>query len=217
VASRSPSGAWTHTLLVASARIQERTLNPSMQSAPTRHRLLIEATRLFGIFAPCKWPTQSCRISVKMARMPRRKTTVCIDDGLLQAAKVAAARTGKREYEVFEDALRRHLGFAGTVGRIWSGISPQNAPNEEEAAGIAGEELARRPRGTLPATVGLTPGPTSARCDRIQRVQPKKPRWSEVMVGPWVNRLFVNESASVAGGYPRVGVASGELRWGLGG
>jgi hypothetical protein len=74
--------------------------------------------------------------------MTRKKTTVYIDEALLRAAKVAAAHTGKREYEVFEEALRRHLGFAGTVERIWAGISPQDAPSEEEAARIAAEELA---------------------------------------------------------------------------
>lgn len=74
--------------------------------------------------------------------MTRKKTTVYIDEALLRAAKVAAARTGKREYEVFEDALRRHLGFAGTVERIWAGINPQDAPSEQEAARIAADELA---------------------------------------------------------------------------
>ena len=37
--------------------------------------------------------------------MVRKKTTVYIDEALLRAAKVAAARSGKREYEVFEEAL----------------------------------------------------------------------------------------------------------------
>lgn len=74
--------------------------------------------------------------------MARRKTTVYIDEALLRAAKVAAARSGKREYEVFEEALQRHLGFAGAVERIWAGISPDEAPSEEEAARIAAEELA---------------------------------------------------------------------------
>lgn len=84
----------------------------------------------------------ACRFSVKMAFMTRKKTTVYIDEALLRAAKVAAARAGKREYEVFEDALRRHLGFAGTVERIWAGISPRDAPSEDEAARIVAEELA---------------------------------------------------------------------------
>ena len=74
--------------------------------------------------------------------MGRKKTTVYIDEALLRAAKVAAARSGKREYEVFEDALRRHLGLAGVVERIWAGISPEQAPSEEEATRIAAEELA---------------------------------------------------------------------------
>ncbi|WP_046468292.1 hypothetical protein [Allosalinactinospora lopnorensis] len=74
--------------------------------------------------------------------MARKKTTVYIDESLLRAAKIAAARSGKREYEVFEEALRRHLGFTEIVERIWSGISPEDAPGEEEAARIAAEELA---------------------------------------------------------------------------
>ena len=74
--------------------------------------------------------------------MVRKKTTVYIAEALLRAAKVAAARSGKREYEVFEEALKRHLGFAGTAERIWAGISPEDAPTEEEAARLAAEELA---------------------------------------------------------------------------
>jgi hypothetical protein len=74
--------------------------------------------------------------------MARKKTTVYIDEALLRAAKVAAARSGKREYEVFEDALTRHLGLASTVERIWSGITPEEAPGEDEAARVAAEELA---------------------------------------------------------------------------
>lgn len=84
--------------------------------------------------------------------MARKKTTVYIDEGLLRAAKVVAARTGKHDYEVFEDALRQHLGLAGTLERIWAGITPQDAPDDVEAARIAAEELAavraeRSPRG----------------------------------------------------------------------
>jgi hypothetical protein len=74
--------------------------------------------------------------------MARKKTTVYIDESLLRAAKIAAARSGKREYEVFEEALRRHLGFTEVVERIWAGISEQDAPSEEEAYRIAAEELA---------------------------------------------------------------------------
>lgn len=74
--------------------------------------------------------------------MVRKKTTVYIDESLLRAAKMAAAGSGQREYEVFKSALREHLGLAGTVERIWAGIDPDAAPDEEEAARIADEELA---------------------------------------------------------------------------
>ena len=74
--------------------------------------------------------------------MARKKTTVYIDEALLRAAKVEAARSGRREYEVFEEALRQHLSLAGVVGRIWSGISSGEAPSDEEAARIATGELA---------------------------------------------------------------------------
>lgn len=50
--------------------------------------------------------------------MARKKTTVYIEEDLLKAAKIAAARTGKRDYQVFEEALRQYLG-AGVVEKVW--------------------------------------------------------------------------------------------------
>lgn len=41
--------------------------------------------------------------------MPRKKTTVYLEPELLQATKLLAASSGKREYEVIEDALRAHM------------------------------------------------------------------------------------------------------------
>jgi hypothetical protein len=41
----------------------------------------------------------------------RRKVTVYLDDDLLRAARVAAARRGKRTSQVVEEALRAYLGF----------------------------------------------------------------------------------------------------------
>jgi hypothetical protein len=41
----------------------------------------------------------------------RRKTTVYLEDDLLRATKVAAARAGKRDYQVVEEALRAYLGL----------------------------------------------------------------------------------------------------------
>jgi len=73
--------------------------------------------------------------------MVRRKTTVYIDETLLTAAKVAAAREHKHEYEVFEEALRRHLGLQEVVERVWAGLGA-SAPSEEESLRLAGAERA---------------------------------------------------------------------------
>ena len=43
--------------------------------------------------------------------MAKRKTTIYVDEDLLRGAKVLAARSGKKDYEVLEDALRSHLGL----------------------------------------------------------------------------------------------------------
>lgn len=80
--------------------------------------------------------------SVKNGLMARKKTTVYIDESLLRAAKVAAARSGKHEYEIFEEALRRHLGFAAVVEHVWAGIQPEEAHSDDAAARLAAEELA---------------------------------------------------------------------------
>jgi hypothetical protein len=45
------------------------------------------------------------------ARMAKVRTTLTIDEDVLRAVKVRAARTGKHESEVIEEALRRGLGF----------------------------------------------------------------------------------------------------------
>lgn len=65
-----------------------------------------------------------------------------IDEALLREAKVAAARSGRPEYEIFEEALRRHLGFGEVVERIWSKIPGNAGVSETEADRIAAEELA---------------------------------------------------------------------------
>jgi hypothetical protein len=73
--------------------------------------------------------------------MTRRKTTVYIEDELLTATKVAAARAHKHEYEVFEEALRRHLGLQEVVERVWTGLGDE-APSEEESLRLAAAERA---------------------------------------------------------------------------
>jgi hypothetical protein len=52
--------------------------------------------------------------------MPKTRTTLTIDDDLLRAVKLRAARTGKRDSEVIEEAVRGALGL-DLLDRIWEG------------------------------------------------------------------------------------------------
>lgn len=60
-----------------------------------------------------------------------------IEENLLRSAKVAAARSGKKEYEIFEEALRTYLGF-DILDKVWE---REGLPDEEEATRLAYEEL----------------------------------------------------------------------------
>lgn len=60
--------------------------------------------------------------------MPKRRTTVTLDERVLRAVRVKAARTGRRDSDVIEEALRRDLGFE-LLERVWAG-----AELEEDAA-----------------------------------------------------------------------------------
>jgi hypothetical protein len=51
--------------------------------------------------------------------MAKVRTTLTIDDAVLRAVKHRAARGGKRESEVIEEALRRDLGVDLLDG-LWS-------------------------------------------------------------------------------------------------
>ncbi len=66
--------------------------------------------------------------------MPKVRTTLTIDQEVLQAVKVRAARTGKGDSEVIEEALRRQLGF-DLLERLWE-VSDLG---EEEAIALAVE------------------------------------------------------------------------------
>lgn len=55
-----------------------------------------------------------------------------IDAQVLRAVKVRAARTGKGDSEVIEEALRRHLGL-DLLERLWA----RNDMPEEEAMKLA--------------------------------------------------------------------------------
>ena len=73
--------------------------------------------------------------------MTKTRTTLTIDEDVLKAVKVRAARTGKGESEVIEDAVRRDLGL-DLMERLWA----RNDMSEEEAMELAleAQQAARR-------------------------------------------------------------------------
>ncbi|MCA1705275.1 MAG: ribbon-helix-helix protein, CopG family [Actinobacteria bacterium] len=66
--------------------------------------------------------------------MPKTRTTLTIDAALLRAVKVRAARTGKGDSEVIEEAVRAHLGL-DLLDRLWE----RSDMGEEEAVALAVE------------------------------------------------------------------------------
>jgi predicted transcriptional regulator len=71
----------------------------------------------------------------------KRKTTVYLEDGLLRALKVAAARSGQREYQVVEQALRAFLGM-----ELLDKAGSRSSLSEKEALALAYGELHRSRR-----------------------------------------------------------------------
>jgi len=66
--------------------------------------------------------------------MAKTRTTLTIDEDVLRAVKVRAARTGKADGVIIEEALRRDLGF-DLLERLWAG----EGLGEEEAMELAVE------------------------------------------------------------------------------
>lgn len=73
--------------------------------------------------------------------MPKTRTTLTIDEDVLRAVKVRAARLGRGESEVIEEALKRDLGF-DLLDRLWQ----RNDLTEDDAMALALEaQQATRP------------------------------------------------------------------------
>jgi hypothetical protein len=70
--------------------------------------------------------------------MAKRKTTVYLDDEVLRAAKVYAARKDLRDTDVIESALREYLGL-NLFETVWSRNTDLDP---DEAMRVAYEELA---------------------------------------------------------------------------
>ena len=66
--------------------------------------------------------------------MTKTRTTLTIDEEVLRLVKVRAARTGKGDSEVIEEAVRRELGL-DLLQRLWS----QNDFDEDDAMVLANE------------------------------------------------------------------------------
>jgi metal-responsive CopG/Arc/MetJ family transcriptional regulator len=71
------------------------------------------------------------------------RTTVTLDEEVLRAVKVKAARSGKGDSQVIEEALRKELGF-DLLERLWAKADL----NEDEAMALAleAQREARRQR-----------------------------------------------------------------------
>jgi len=66
----------------------------------------------------------------------KRKTTVYLEDDVLKTMRVAAARAGKRDYQVVEEALRAYLGL-----ELLEKVAARSSLSETEALEMAYEEL----------------------------------------------------------------------------
>jgi ribbon-helix-helix CopG family protein len=64
----------------------------------------------------------------------KARTTVTLDERVLRAVRVKAARTGRRDSDVIEEALRRDLGL-DLVERLWEAADL----SEEDALELAVE------------------------------------------------------------------------------
>lgn len=70
--------------------------------------------------------------------MGKTKTTVYLDEDVLRGAKVMAARSGKRDYEIVEEALRAYLGM-DVLERAFDAAGM----DEDDALRLAVEEVNR--------------------------------------------------------------------------
>lgn len=50
--------------------------------------------------------------------MAKARTTITVDERVLRAVRVKAARSGRRDSDVIEEALRRDLGL-DLLERVW--------------------------------------------------------------------------------------------------
>jgi hypothetical protein len=85
--------------------------------------------------------------------MARKKTTIYLEPDLLTATKVLAASSGRREYEVIEDALRAYLRADETtqtrreLRELLDRVAERSDLDPDEAIKLANDELHAMRRG----------------------------------------------------------------------
>lgn len=85
------------------------------------------------------WLERRARIDASIrydADVAKVRTTISLDEQVLRALRVRAARDGRADSEVIEEALRRELGF-DLLDRLWA----RNDMDEDEAHALAVEAL----------------------------------------------------------------------------
>jgi hypothetical protein len=80
--------------------------------------------------------TTASRYAAVVSATPRKKVTFYLDEDVLRAARVRAARSDRRDSEIVEEALRAYLGF-DVVERVWA----RSDLNEDEALELALSEV----------------------------------------------------------------------------
>ncbi len=76
--------------------------------------------------------------------MQKARTTLTIDEDVLRAVKIKAARTGKRDSQVIEESLRRDLGL-DVLEDIWAQVRPMGE-DESMALALEAQHKTRPPR-----------------------------------------------------------------------
>ena len=79
-----------------------------------------------------------CHSAVTMSKV---RTTLTIDESVMRAVKMRAARTGRGDSQVIEESLRRDMGL-DLLERLWE----RNDVSEREAEALAVEAQHRTRR-----------------------------------------------------------------------
>jgi len=72
--------------------------------------------------------------------MAKVRTTLTVDDEVLRAVKIKAARTGRGDSEIIEEALRRDLGL-DVCERLWAKADMH--PDEAMALALEAQHATR--------------------------------------------------------------------------